>query len=470
MMTLHRVKRFVFASAVAVPSALSAQAFGLNEIGSCAIGRGFAVTGAPCQDASTIFWNPAAATRLTGWNAVAGVTAIALNATFKQDTTRRVFESDVPTEYVPHAFVNYHAANSKLAYGVGVYVPYGLTSQWPDNFPGKFSAKKASLATIYVQPNIAYQINSKWSVGGGPIWGHSTVELIQAVDLSEQVAGATPTTPPQPIFFANLGIAKGTEFARVRLKGSANAFGAQIGVAGQPTPQWSVGLRFLTPLEFKYDDADAVFTQVNTGLVIGGTLTPPILVGALVDTISALKAQFTSGALVPQKVRTRITHPAQIQGGAAYSGLKNWLLSGDVAWVGWKRFNELPVDFQGPAPDRVLFEDYNNTTSVRLGAEYTIPTDGWKIRAGFAGAASAAPDVTVTPLLPEQDRWYSTFGVEVPFGKMWKVEGAYAHVATPGARGRIVERTNRNQTAVQLNTGVYTVTANIVSITAKASF
>src|SRR5215475_15763455 len=104
MMTLHRVKRFVFLSALAVPSALSAQAFGLNEIGSCAIARGFAVTGSPCQDASTIFWNSAAATRLTGWSVVAGITPIAVNASFKQDTTRKVFDANVPTEYVPHAF------------------------------------------------------------------------------------------------------------------------------------------------------------------------------------------------------------------------------------------------------------------------------------------------------------------------------------------------------------------------------
>ena len=41
-----------------VPVALSAQAFGLNEIGSCAVARGFATTASPCRDASTIFWNP----------------------------------------------------------------------------------------------------------------------------------------------------------------------------------------------------------------------------------------------------------------------------------------------------------------------------------------------------------------------------------------------------------------------------
>ena len=467
-MTVHRVKRFVLASVgLAVPAALSAQAFGLNEIGSCAVGRAYANTAAPCRDASTIYWNPAAATQLSGWNVLAGAAAISLKATFSQDTTRRIWDADVPTEIVPHVFVNYHKdSTSKMAYGLGVYVPYGLTSEWTDSFPGRFLARRASLKTVYVQPNFAYQINSKWSVGGGPIWGYSSVELIQAVDLSEQQTGIPGVT------FANLGIARGTEFARAKLNGNASAFGVQIAVAGRPSPQWSVGLRFMSPLEFKYDDADAVFTQVNTGLVVGGQLSPPFNAGAGIDTITAIRSQFTSGALVPQTASTKITHPAQIQGGVAYSGFKNWLFEADVAWVGWKRFNVLPVTFS-KAPSRTLLEEYNNSSSIRLGAEYTIPTDGWKLRAGFTGAASAAPAQTVTPLLPEQDRTYWTFGASIPFSKMWVLDAAYAHVNTPGARGRIVERTtvqNNNLGADQLNTGVYDLNANIVSLSIKVSF
>ena len=65
---------------------------------------------------------------------------------FDQDTTFRRFDADVPTSYVPHVFVNYHADKSKFAYGLGVYVPYGLTSQWHDDFPGRFSALKATLS------------------------------------------------------------------------------------------------------------------------------------------------------------------------------------------------------------------------------------------------------------------------------------------------------------------------------------
>ncbi|MGH7617962.1 MAG: OmpP1/FadL family transporter, partial [Gemmatimonadaceae bacterium] len=365
-MSFSRVSRLMLAAtALALPSALSAQAFGLNEIGSCALARGFAVTATPCKDASTIFWNPAAATTLDGWNVTAGVASISLKGTFHQDTTGRQWNSNANAAYVPHVFVNYHAAGSTLAYGVGVYVPYGLTSQWPTDFPGRFVSQKASLQTVYVQPNIAWQVNSKWSVGGGPIYGHSSVELIQAADLSPvPTPGGGPT-------FGQLGIAAGTQFATARLKGSASSFGAQIGVWGKIDDHWSVGVRVLSPMNFTYDNADATFTQVPTGLLIGATLSASIPQGTPVDALVA--SQFTSGgALVAQKVSTKIDHPAQLQGGVSYTGFKNWLVEADYAWIGWKSFDKLPITFAGPAPSDTLIANYNNSSAIRLGAEYTI--------------------------------------------------------------------------------------------------
>ena len=461
-MNVHRASRLLLAcAALAAPASLSAQAFGLSEIGSCAIARGFATSASPCKDASTIFWNPAAATNIDGWNVVAGAASIAVGGAFRQDTTGRRWDANPPTVIVPHGFVNYHKAGSKAAYGLGFYVPYGLTSQWPGDFPGRFLAEKATIQTIYVQPNFAWQISSKWSVGGGPIYGHSTVELHQSIDLSSQKTPSGPT-------FGMLGVAANTEFARASLKGSASGYGAQIGVWGKIDDSWSIGIRALSPITFTYDDADATFSQVQTGLVVSGDLAPPFTHGTPIDALVA--GQFTSGgALVAQKAKTKITHPAQLQGGVAYTGLKNWLLEGDYAWVNWKAFDKLPITFAGPAPSDTLLEKYNNSSAIRLGVEYTIPTDGWKLRAGFAGVASAAPPETVTPLLPDQDRTYWNVGVGIPLGKTLTLDGTYSHVATSGARGRIVERTAA-QTADQVNSGVFTLSANIFSVTFKANF
>jgi long-chain fatty acid transport protein len=180
---------------------------------------------------------------------------------------------------------------------------------------------------------------------------------------------------------------------------------------------------------------------------------------------------FASGApLSSQKVSTRISHPAQFQAGFAYTGIENWEFEADYAFVGYKSFKELPIDFSNPAtPDRTLVEDYNNSSAIRLGAEYKF-ANRVHVRGGFAGVTRAAPDVTVTPLLPEQDRANYSLGVSVPVMSRWTLEGGYVLVTTPGRRGRIDERVGTSQTAAQLNSGVYSLTANIFALGLKSSF
>jgi len=116
-----------------------------------------------------------------------------------------------------------------------------------------------------------------------------------------------------------------------------------------------------------------------------------------------------------------------------------------------------------------LVEDYNNSSALRLGAEYTF-TNKAKARAGFAGVTRAAPDITVTPLLPEQDRANYSLGATLPVWRNFWVDLGYVLVTTPGRRGRIDERTTSTQTAAQLNSGVYSLTANIFALSLKASY
>ncbi len=446
-----------------IPAPALSQGFGINEIGTCAASRAFAVTGSPCEDASSIFWNPGMVSR-SGWSLLAGAAVIKVGGSFTQDTTFRVYDADAPTALVPHAFLSHRRANSRIALGVGLYAPYGLTSQWTDSFPGRFVAKKAALATVYVQPNIAFQLTDNWSIGAGPIIGHSTVELVQSLDLSEV---ATPTAG---VTFGNLGIAGRTEFGTANLNGSALGFGAHFGIFGKPSASWTVGIRYLTKIDFKYEDAEATFTQTNTGLILppGNPISPTAAVS-----IDALVApQFaTGGALVTQGVETRISHPAQLQAGFGYSGLSSWLFSLDYALTGWKAFKEVPVTFLGAASgsNRVLIEDYNNTSAVRIGAQRSF-TSGAQLRLGFSGVASASPAETVTPLLPEQDRAYASIGGAFPITSRITIEGAYLNVMAGGRRGRVVERPLRTRAAGSLNTGVYELNAHVFSFSLKANY
>ena len=465
-MTLHRTSWYTLALALIVlPAAAGAQAFGLNEIGSCAIGRAFSATAAPCDDASRLYWNPGALPKTPGTSFYGGASIISIDGEFTRDTSFRTYDGDAPTAVVPHVFFNWRGAG-KLAFGLGAYVPYGLTSQWQDDFPGRFSARKASLKTLYVQPNIAFQLTDSWSIGGGPVFGHSTVELIQAVDLAPQIASGSGASA---ITFGQLGIPLRTEFARASLKGSANAFGFTLGVHGKPSPEWELGARFLSRLSFNYDDADATFEQKPTGLVLAPNNPFGAPAGTPVDAL--LAGQFAAGgALTTQKVATKIRHPAQFQAGFAYEGMERTTLSLDYAWVGWRSFKQLPIDFKGTAPDRTIIETYNNTSALRLGVEHRL-MNGYALRGGIAGAASAAPDETVTPLLPEMDRGYGTLGLGIPIGN-FALDAAYAHVFTNGRRGRIDERVagSTSAQATALNSGVFNLSANILSFSLKASF
>jgi len=524
MKQYHQLFLAVCATLVLAPSAARAQAFGLNEIGSCAFSRGFATTSAPCNDASAIFWNPAATAGMKGNSLLVGGAAISISAKFTRDSALGSHDADVPLAIVPHLFLNH--AMGRMAVGVGVYAPYGLTSQWKDDFPGRFLAKKAAIKSVYVQPNFAMSFKGgKWMVGGGPVFGISTVELIQSADLADQIAAVDSLSVPtvrNVVRFSQLGIAKKTEFSRATLKGSTTALGINVGVLGKLNDHWTMGVRYLSSLMMEYKDADASFEQKATGVTFasGNPLGYPA--GTLFDTLAAVRGRYcaAAGAVMPtapgatpgsaqtcaaagllgkQTVSTRIPHPDQFQLGFAYRGFSNWLLSVDYEWTGWKKFADLPVNFSrdsintatsntnptGICPtakaatdptcdfdvlDRDLFEDYNNTSSIRIGAEHTLK-NGWLLRAGFSGVASAAPDETVTPLLPEQDRTYWSIGSAVPIIKdKVTLDAAYGFVLGSGRRGRLDERILRAQTASSLNNGIYDLSANVLSLSLKASF
>jgi long-chain fatty acid transport protein len=453
-----------------LPAAASAQGFGLNEIGSCAVGRGFAVTGATCNDASVIFWNPAAAVDLPVGTMSLGGALIDVQGGFRQDTTLHRYAANVPTAKAPHFFLN--SVNGRMAYGIGVYVPYGLTSQWNGDFPGRFEAIKTSLKTIYIQPNIAYALTPNWSVGGGPIIGHSDVELDQALDLSQQVAALIGGNP---VTFGQLGIASGTEFATAQVKGSANAYGYNVGIHGKLGSAWTVGARYLSALQFNYDNAKATFQQVPTGLTLAAG-NPIVPSGASAPLDAVVSSQFTgTGPLTSQGAQTSIKHPWQAQGGLGFTGFSNTTLSADIARIGWSSFQTLPLTFTGPASgsNRVLLEDYQDIWLYRFGAEYSMPTGSWqgiKLRGGYSYAQTPAPDVTVTPLLPDMPRQNASLGVGVPLSGGSVLDASYVHIGTPGRRGRVVERTSAAQTAEELNSGSYDLSANVFSLTLTTKF
>ena len=149
----------------------------------------------------------------------------------------------------------------------------------------------------------------------------------------------------------------------------------------------------------------------------------------------------------------------------------------DYAWIDYKSFKTLAVNFVGPANDAglssVLLENYKASNSVRFGLEHAFAA-GFRGRVGFDWIGAAAPDETVTPLLPDMNRRNYTLGIGLPLGASYTLDAAFLHVDTSGRRGRIISRTvgspAASQTADQLNSGFYTLNANVFSLSLKVNF
>lgn len=489
------------AAALIAPAALAAplggagaQGFGLNEIGTCAIAKAGANTSAPCADATSLYWNPGAvATVPQGTSVYVGGSLIDISGRFRQDNTGRTFDGTPPTGVPP--FVGFTVRTvPRLVLGLVGYVPYGLTSQWNDDFPGRFAAQKAALQTFYLQPTAAYElVPGRLSVGAGAVAAYSRLELRQALDFSTQFAVAPNAANPAGVTFGQLGFASGTEFGRARVRGSGTGVGYNLGAHARLTNRISLGARYLSEVRIRYDEADATFTvSPRTGDVVfrgNDPLLAQLNPGRVAVGLPALGAGSTLADLVlpnffpgrplgpGQTASARVDHPAQLQAGASYTGARN-TLSVEYANIMYSTFDQLPVTFTtaegtpNAALTRTVPEDYRDSHGVRVGGEHRT-RGGVAGRLGFSYIRTPAPDQSVTPLLPDMDRYNFSAGVGVPLrGGRYVLDAGFLRVETEGRRGRTAERTTQTaaQTVSTLNNGFYELTANVFSVGLKARF
>ncbi|TFG50652.1 MAG: hypothetical protein E4H38_03190 [Gemmatimonadales bacterium] len=299
------------------PSLATAQGFSVNEHGSCSMGRAGTGVASPCNDGSSMVYNPAGLTQLKkGQTQIsAGGTFIAPRGGFEADTGGT---SDLESKTYPvPAFYLSHGFSEKFAAGIGLFAPYGLSSEWVKKsngvlFPGRFSSYKSNIRNIYIQPTVAYKIADRISLGAGFDINMSHLELRQRLDLSE--------VEVQPgVTFGNLGIAYGTDFADGTVPGDATSYGFHLGTTIDVTDKIAIGFRYLSRHTVDVNDGKATFNQVNTGIILpaGNPLGAPA--GTPLDAI--LAAEFQPGAtLSSQKGTTSLQLPEQYTLGAAYKG------------------------------------------------------------------------------------------------------------------------------------------------------
>ena len=91
---------------------------------------------------------------------------------------------------------SYSVLNDKFTLGFSVAVPFGTSSEYEDDFVGRYFAQTTDLKVLALQPAISYRVTDKLSIGGAIALNFATGTLSKFKDhggLCEVGAGLNPT-------------------------------------------------------------------------------------------------------------------------------------------------------------------------------------------------------------------------------------------------------------------------------------
>ncbi len=121
-----------------------------------------------------------------------------------------------------------------------------------------------------------------------------------------------------------------------------------------------------------------------------------------------------------------------------------------------------------------------DSNSVRLGGEYTIPIDDYRlqVRAGLGWESSGIQEAYVSPLTIDSTKFTTAIGGGLHIGKHWRLDAVYAHVfatdVTVTPQEAAVPRVNPvkgNPTAeTAVNGGQYSARADVLGVGLQFTF
>ena len=141
-----------------------ATGFGLYEPSSASHALGGAVLGR-AVDASANFNNPATLTDLTNVTVTAGVLTEHPRARMRVDGGKST-KMDPGCFWLPHV----HAAVPlpwDFVFGLGIMPEYGLGTEYSDSWALNWNSLDTTVESFTVNPNLAYKVTDRWSVGAG---------------------------------------------------------------------------------------------------------------------------------------------------------------------------------------------------------------------------------------------------------------------------------------------------------------
>jgi long-chain fatty acid transport protein len=386
------------------PLAASAVGYRMPNQDPEAIARGNAFV-ATADNPAAIYYNPAGITQLEGQNVQAGVYAVSGGYHY-ESATGAEFDNKSQLVPVPQLYYTIAPKDLPLAFGLGVYAPYGLALDWGKDTTFNTLAEKGELLYLCINPVVAWKVLPNLSIGIGPTINYSHADFEHAI-----------------------GIIPGDSF---KLEGDGWAAGFNAGVHWQPHPKWALGVnyRYVTTVDYQ------------------GT--------AETATIPAFSGSTSASA--------QILFPQFVVAGVSFRPTENWNLEFDLDWTDWDNVNQIPIN-NTPLGNTALVLNYRSSFMYEFGVTRQLGK-GYFLSAGYFYSENSSPDKNFTPIIPDTNLHLGSIGVGHK-GKRWNWAAAYHFGYNPG---RTVSGSESSSLIGQTADGTYRVFNNAFNLSATFKF
>lgn len=357
------------------------------------LGRAYAGSGTNAGDEpASMFWNPAGMSRVQGTQTQAGIVYITVSSEFNDGGSSRTLNTPsgpitVPSSgrengggtdaAVPNVYLKTDL-NERLSFGLGLYSPYGLKTDYASDWIGRYHALKSEVTNININPALSYRFSSRLSAGIGLSASYLDAELTNAVFLLDR--------------------ASGTQLPDGHSKSDADdwAYGFNLGLLYEIDANSRLGFGYRSQVEHRLE-GDVTLTGVSA---------LPITLGTHAD----------------------LTLPETLLLSAFRRLNDRWAIMSDLVWTRWSRFHEIRTEFDSGIPDDVVVYDWEDSWRLTLGTEYRHNAR-WTFRAGTAFDQSPISNARMrTPRLPGNDRRWISLGASYHPSAKVAIDFAYTHL------------------------------------------
>jgi long-chain fatty acid transport protein len=365
-----------FLMPLAVPTRVLAGGYMIPHQSARGLGLSNAMT-AGVNDASAVYYNPAARSEIQGHNLLVSGTYV--NFANSVENSGRKSRNQHDDNFLASLFANYHIPGSDFTLGIGTYAPFGLATTYGNDEFTRFAARRTELKTLYVTPALSWHPSNYFSLGVGLSFVHSSGVFSRALCLD-------------PISFCTqpLGL-EGT----VRVTDTADAFAYNFGFLLKPTDNLKFGFSYRSRVDLRFDNAEAKF---------GGSFSTPV----------------AKAAVQPLPL------PPVINAGLFWQITPNWGAEFVYEYTRWSEFKNFTATFSptpifvpigAPIPGFSLPQDWKNTSTLRLGSYYAVNSN-WELRGGIAVEETPIPSKTLNPAIPGADLLTLNAGIGYKWDKI----------------------------------------------------